>query len=87
MLFWTLQEAIFGAVYTLTQDSILRDWRYAVRPYTASAPSQNDMTLSTNGSAGACSMQIPHMVVEYLQWLILVFGPQWDWNVDWTGSK
>ena len=32
-------------------------------------------------------MQIPHMVVEYLQWLILVFGPQWDWHVDWTGSK
>ena len=32
-------------------------------------------------------MQIPHMVVEYLQWLILVFGPRWDWNVDWTGSE
>ena len=34
---------------------------------------------------GPC-LQVPHMVVEYLQWLILVFGPQWDWNVDWSNA-
>ena len=44
-----LQEAIFGAVYMLTQDSILRDWRYAVRPYTALNLSQSDMTSFTDG--------------------------------------
>ena len=45
---WILQEAIFGAVYSLTQDSILRDWRYAVRPCTALGPSQNGTTLSAD---------------------------------------
>ena len=27
---------------------------------------------------------IPTLFLEFLQWLILIFGPEWDWNVNWS---
>ena len=27
---------------------------------------------------------IPTLFLEFLQWLILIFGPEWDWDVDWS---
>ena len=27
---------------------------------------------------------IPTMFLEFLQWLILIFGPEWDWDVNWA---
>lgn len=27
---------------------------------------------------------VPTLFLEFLQWLILIFGPEWDWDVDWT---
>ena len=44
------------------------------------------MLLQIRPASCLCWMQVPHMVVEYLQWLILVFGPQWNWDVDWSNA-
>ncbi len=27
---------------------------------------------------------IPTLFLEFLQWLILIFGPEWDWDVNWS---
>ena len=27
---------------------------------------------------------IPTLFLEFLQWLILIFGPEWDWDIDWS---
>lgn len=27
---------------------------------------------------------VPTLFLEFLQWLILIFGPEWDWDIDWT---
>ncbi|DBB01294.1 TPA: hypothetical protein ACH3X3_011692 [Trebouxia sp. C0006] len=29
---------------------------------------------------------IPTLFLEFLQWLILIFGPEWDWDVNWSNS-
>ena len=27
---------------------------------------------------------VPTLFLEFLQWLILIFGPEWDWDVNWN---
>ena len=27
---------------------------------------------------------VPTLFLEFLQWLILIFGPEWDWDVNWS---
>lgn len=27
---------------------------------------------------------IPTLFLEFLQWLILIFGPDWGWDVNWS---
>ncbi|KAL3141597.1 hypothetical protein ABBQ32_004838 [Trebouxia sp. C0010 RCD-2024] len=27
---------------------------------------------------------VPTLFLEFLQLLILIFGPQWDWDIDWS---
>ena len=27
---------------------------------------------------------VPTLFLEFLQWLILIFGPEWDWDINWS---